>query len=365
MTNITEKYGDAVNTVTDLISSKKEFIFKQTINIVLVFVIMFVFGCFDFMHATFHWEYLADQDYWVSVTMKTIGDVCAFNIGINLLIDDAIKRNKVLARLKEIYENLNKYREKDFDGYVDNIYNKEQRIEAYKNQIDFHIRALNKVSRAKDRILYSSDDPNKQEIKKTNKYCIHRARLEELKSDEFIEKNYENLSVYYKNVDPAVFGVELDGSQKIKQNKVTGSIVKGQVKASATTILSVMTVSMFFGSIMLQPDTQELEEGVIAAMNWVLRAVADIGVILWQLFRGTFTAPKIVSSQLTVPCGERVKILKSYFAWRQENGKSVPEYYTKLIKGEVEFECDKDSTIVEITPDQLKKITENHNEQVQ
>ena len=332
MADVTEKAGEVVDTVSDLISSKKEFAVKQTINVLLIFIIMFVFGCFDFLHATFHFEYLLDPNYWVSVTTKTIGDICAFNIGINLLIDDAIKRDRVLAKAKEIYEKLNQYRDKDFDYYVDNIYNRQRKIEAYKNKINFHIRMLNKVSKNRDRALYSSDDPKKQELKKTNKYCIKRANLESVKTDEFIEKNFENLNVRYIAVDPAVFGVELDGSKRVIQNKVTGSIVEGRVKASFTTILSIVGVSMFLSSILLQPNSEEAKEQAINAINWALRAIGDIGIILWQVIRGIFRSKKIVSQQLTIPCNERVNILKGYYAWRQEQGQWVPKCYTDLLK---------------------------------
>ena len=78
--------SDAKGDVSDLISSKKEYVIKQVVNIFLLLIILVVFGCFDFLHLQFHFEYLLETNFWINVVTKAIADICAYNIGINFPI---------------------------------------------------------------------------------------------------------------------------------------------------------------------------------------------------------------------------------------------------------------------------------------
>ena len=346
-----DKYVEKYGAVADLVSSKKEFIVKQIINTTLLLVILGAFGCFDWMHLQFHFEYLSDASFWFNVVIKAIADICAYNIGINVIVDEVIKKNTTLQKLKSIYNELNNYKDEDFEEYI-NKYNRECKIEAYINEINFKIVKLNKFSRKSDKLLYSSKAEDKQELKKINRYCIKRQQLEDLKTDTYIEANIDNLEVKYKDVDAGIFDLEINGTQKIVQNKVTGSINKGRVITSATTLLGILAGTIFVNSFRLTPNTQELEDGVVAAMNYAIKMITDIGLILWQFLRGVLTTPRIVSQQLTNPLEERVKILKKYYTWRRSNGKTVPQYFLDLVKEPVKEEY------IEVTEEQLKKLTE-------
>ena len=93
-----------------------------------------------------------------------------------------------------------------------------------------------------------------------------------------------------------------------------------------------------------------VEDQVVGAMNWAIRVFGDVGIILWQMFRGVIYSKKIVSTQLTIPCSERVKILKEYYAWREEQGKDVPQCYKSLLQ---------EANIVQISRKDLDKIRQN------
>lgn len=324
------KIGDAADSVSDLVSSKKEFVIKQSINVVLLLIILLLFGCFDFLHLTFHYEYLIDGNFWISVVTKAAADVAAYNIGINVIIDDMIKRNKVLANLKTIYENLNQYKDQDFPDFIYE-YNRECKIQAYKNKITKMIYMLNKFSKKKDKLLYSSKIATEEE-KSQNKYCIRRKQLETLKTDEYIKENIDSLDINYRDVDPAVFDLEINGEQKIIENKVVGSVNRGRAVMSFTTILGVMIAPIIINSIALDPNAQELEDGVIAGLNYAIRIASDIGIIIWQFSRGILSTHKIVSREITIPLSARVSILKKYYAWRDKKGLNVPQYYRDLLE---------------------------------
>ena len=44
--------GDTISQTSGLVAEKRELIFKQAINTILLFIILLVFGCLDFMTAT-------------------------------------------------------------------------------------------------------------------------------------------------------------------------------------------------------------------------------------------------------------------------------------------------------------------------
>lgn len=340
------KIGETSENVKELVSSKKETIIKQGANLFLLLIILLVFGCFDFLHLSFHWEYLIDPNFWLSVGTKAVADICSYNIGINVIMDEIIKRNTTLCTLKTIYDNLNKYKEHDFDDFIV-MYNRECKIAQYKNDINFKIYKLNKKAKHKDKILYSSDDDVSKQAKLNNKYCIRRNELEILKTDDYITKNIDALDVNYIDVDPAVFDLEINGSQKIVQNKITGSLNKGRIIASMTTLASVIIAPIVINSFALDPNKQEFEDGVIAGVNYALKMASDIGILIWQFLRGILSTHKIVSQQLTIPLEERVKILKKYYFWRKKNNKTVPQCYEDLFK-EIKY--------VELSKEEIEKI---------
>ena len=327
----TAKASDTISRYISVISSKKELVFKQFINAVLVFIILLVFGCLDFATLKFHYEYLLRISYWTSVVTKVIAGVCALNVGINFMHDLEIKKDQVLAQNIYRYENLNNCKDNDFDFFVEQVYNKALKVKNYISQINLQIFRLNKHSKKKDRILFSSSTATPEE-KAKNKYCIKRQELETLKSDEFINANIESLNVKFESIDPAIFELEIDGTNKIEKTKVRGSMTFGRVRASATVIMGMVAISMLTSSFALEADKEVFENEMVAAAHYCLKAVSDIGVVLWQLLNGMLRTRGIVSSQLTTPFANRVKILMEYYQWREKNGKPVPQFYKDLLK---------------------------------
>ena len=216
---------------------------------------------------------------------------------------------------------------------------------AYKNYINFKIVRLNKFAKKKDKLLYSSK--LREEEKERNRYCIVRKQLEELKTDEYVDANIDSLEVKYKDIDAGIFELEINGSQKIIENKVTGSVNKGRVVMSITTLMGVIAGPIIINSISLDPNDEELVEGTVAAINYAIKMASDIAIIIWQFLRGIFSTHNIVSQQITMPLAERVKILKKYYSYRLSQGKTVPQCYKDLLE-EVEY--------VEMTKEELEKI---------
>ena len=308
-----------------------------------------VFGCLDFATLTFHWEYITTASYWGTVGTKVIAGVCSYNIGINMLWDAELKKDKVLNDLIEKYNRLIKYKQIDFEYYVNKVFNIEEKTKAYISQINRKIYWLNRFSRNKDRLLYSSDLPESQPLKQKNLYCIKRQELEDLKQPEFIKKNIDNIQVRYYEVDPAVFELEIDGSAVIRGVQTKGNANFGRIKASASMVMGMVIVSMFLTAFGLEADKQQFESQMVAFWHYCMKAIEDTAVVLWQFTRGMFQCRKIISQQITAPYSGRCFVLEHYIDWRITN--QVPN--TKVYE-----ELNKEEEVIEITEEELAKIKE-------
>ena len=351
--NAVSKANDLVSGAVGIASSKKEFIAKQSINFVLLFVVLLVFGCLDFAKLEFHLEYITTPSYWGTVTTKAVAGVCSFNIGINIIMDTEIKKNKVLQDLIAQYNELKEKKQLDFEYYVNRVFNRQEKKKAYIAHINRRIYLLNRFSRRKDRLLYSSDLPENAVRKAKNRYCRARKDLEELKSDEFIEKNLDSLYVRYYEVDPAIFELEIDGTPSIRGVKTKGSIMRGRIKASSSVVLGMVVFSMFVTAFALQADKQMFEDQMEAFWHYFLKALEDTFVVLWQFSQGMMKVRKIVSQQLTEPYAGRCAVLTAYLDWRLNEGLADTKIYQEMKKEKAE---ETEEEVIEVTQEEFEKM---------
>lgn len=366
----TEKVSEMSHAISHAISfaqSKKEFIGKQVVNGVLLFIILLVFGCLDFVNLQMHLEYLATISYWSTIFSKVVAGVCAFNIGINIMWETELKKDQILAEAILLYEKLMKYKQVDFDYFVVKIFNPKEKKTAYISQINRKIYWLNKISRAKDRLLYSSEVPDGvenydklvlelEEKKKKNKYCVRRQRLEDLKKPDFIEKNLDSLKVNYHEVDPAVFELEVDGSSKYRGLKTVGNVTTGKVRASSNVVIGMLGVSMFITALTLDINQEQFEDQMVAFFHYLLKCVEDVGIVLWQFLRGMLKTRSIISGELTQVYVGRNKVLTEYLEWRLTTKQPNSKVYEELHK-------DDDVETIEMTEEQLKQLTHQEPEE--
>lgn len=353
--NIINGISRANDTITEAISvasSKKEIIGKQVINAILLFIVLLVFGCLDFAKLTFHLDYLLQPSYWGTVFSKGIAGVCVFNIGINIIWETELKKDKILEGAIKLYNRLIKYMDDDFEYFVIHVYNPKEKIKSYISQINNKIYRLNKVSKAKDKLLYSSDLEENKELKLKNRYCIKRHELEQLKSDDFIKKNLDNLKVKYYEVDPTIFSLEIDGSPAVHGVKTKGNVNSGKIKASSNVVIGTVAFSMFLTAIGLELNQEQFTSQMVQFWHYALKCASDTGIILWQTLRGMLKARHIISAELTQPFVGRNKVLKEYYKWRLESQKITESEYRDIISINDEVE-------VEMTIDELKQLKGN------
>lgn len=340
-----DRANNLIDGALNFASSKKETIVKTAFNAALLFIILLVFGCLDFATLTFRADFLTSPSYWGTVVTKTVAGVCSFNIGINLMLDNEIRKNATLQDLIIRYNKLKEKKQLDFEYYVLKVFNMEQKKKAYIAMMNKKIYRLNRFSKRRDRLLYSSELPEHQELKRRNRYCVKRSELEALRSEEYIEKNLEILSVKYNEVDPAIFELEIDGSPSFKGVKTKGNVNVGRAKASSSVILGMIGFSMFATAFALSADQQQFKDQMEAFLHYLFKALEDMFIVIWQTTQGMLKTRKIVSQQLTEPYAGRVLVLTKYLEWRLNN--KIPD--TKVYEEMKE-------KIIEVTEEEYEKM---------
>lgn len=361
MTDGVHQMSTAISHAISFAQTKREFIGKQVVNGFLLFIILLVFGCLDFVNLSVHLEYLATLSYWSTIFSKVVAGVCAFNIGINIMWETELKKDAILADAIVMYEKLMSYKQVDFEYYVMQIFNPKEKTKAYISQINRKIYFLNKISKASSRLLFSTEIPQNaenyeklvkelEEKKAKDRYCRKRQELENLKNPEFIKKNLDGLKVKYHEVDPSVFELEVDGSSKYHGLKTVGNVNSGKIKASSNVVLGMLGISMFITALSLDINQQQFEEQMVAFFHYLLKCLEDVGIVLWQFLRGMLKTRSIISGELTQVYVGRNKVLTDYLEWRLATSQPDSNVYKELHK-------DDDVETIELTEEQLTQIT--------
>lgn len=330
--NIGTTYNNTLNEATgrfeSLFSANKEKLFRTVTNVILTIVVLAVFGCFDFVKMEWAWEKVLTYAYWTKVTSKTIAAICCFNIGINFNWEPALSVFYELKESIKTYESLIKDKDDEhFEYYVNQVYNMESKKKAWINKINRQIYRLDRWSKNADKLLYTSKIPlgvenydakcEELEAKKANnKYCIKRKELETLKSEAYINENINSITVKYSRVNPAAFEMGIDGKVVDEDNKVTGNVNLGRTKATANVIWGVVLVTCVTTAIAVSYDQEEFVNNMRAFWYYLLTTMVDIGIVAWNLFRGTMACKSIIEEQIHRPYVNRNKVLKGFIAWK-------------------------------------------------
>lgn len=365
-----EKYNESLDRTSSrfesLLSTHTEKIKRAITNVILTIVILLVFGCLDFVNWTFDFGKIITGEYWARVISKIIAAICAFNIGINFNWDTVMERAIDLKENIKLYEVLLKQKDDEhFDYYVNHIFNKRIKRRAYINQINKKIYKLNKFSKDSDKALYSQKIPENaenyeqlckelEEKKATNKYCVRRAELEYLKSDEYIKDNIDSLAVKYSRVDPSVFNLEIDAKVRNEQIKVKGNIGLRKAKASSSIIMSMVAISMFTTSLVISLNQEQFVDQMTAFWYYLCTCLTDAAIIAWNVFRGTASVKGIISDELTQPYANRNRVLKGFIEYVETNNLQPSKSHLKIQKL-----IDENEGIVEMSKEEYEKTLLN------
>lgn len=301
-------------------------ILKNVFSILLLLLILIVEGCFNFITFEFNVEKLANLGFWTNVAFKVVLLVLVKMWVMSIFMDVARNKNKDLDFNKKLNEKLMQTKDDKFPKWVENVENKEIKIEFYKKKINKMIAKLEHEATPQDRMLYFNDD---EELKLHSEYCVERAELEYLLTDEYIEKNYHWLDIKkYPQIDSAVFDCPI-GNDNISK--------KYQLSAKTKTAIFTSLLSASIITIILQTvwNSIEMFKNDLDLLIIFSGLLMDFIFIVWQGLTGISSAFTIVEQQEVLPYVNRNRILEKYLYYKNPNDEKTVRDCINAMKDEI------------------------------
>lgn len=294
---------------------------KDLFSYLLLFTILFVEGCFNFLTFKFELGKVLTSSFWVDIFMRILLLVLIRSIALLIFTDkarenntdlfDAIKKNKQLIGLKDI----------DFPYWCENVKNRELIIANWKFKINKKIARLERRTSFKTRSVYYS---NNEIEKSVNKYCVQRKKLEFYLTDEYIEKNFDLIkSLKCKKVDPAVFDLPVNFKSTNKDYQF--------VAKNKTAILSILGGSAF-GLTIITIIRQALEFNYDKSqlLPILVGLCLDLIFMGYQFVMGMMDSYSIVNEQEVLPYTNRNRILTEYLKSKNQYKDKIEIIFEKL-----------------------------------
>lgn len=282
-------------------------ILKNTFSILLLTLILVVEGCFNFLTFEFKVERLLSLGFWTTVATKVVLLVLVRVWVMSMFMDVARKKNVDLGFQKKVNERLLETKDDKFPKWVENVENRDIKIEFYKRKISKKLAKLEHRASSHDRALYFNDN---EDAKKNNKYCKKRKELEYLSSDEYIEKNYSWLDIkVYPQIDSAIFDCPVTNTNIAQKYQLTAK-TKNAIFA---TLLSACLITLVTQTIW---NSIELNGNKADALIIITSLIMDFIFIGWQGLTGIGNAFTIVEQQEILPYVNRNRILEKYMYYK-------------------------------------------------
>lgn len=301
-------------------------ILKNVFSILLLILILIVEGCFNFITFEFNISKLSNLGFWTNVAFKVVLLVLVKMWVMSIFMDVARNKNKDLDFNKKLNEKLMQTKDDKFPKWVENVENKEIKIEFYKKKINKMIAKLEHEATPQDRMLYFNDD---EELKLHSEYCVERAELEYLLTDEYIEKNYHWLDINkYPQIDSAVFDCPI-GNDNISK--------KYQLSAKTKTAIFTSLLSASIITIILQTvwNSIEMFKNDLDLLIIFSGLLMDFIFIVWQGLTGISSAFTIVEQQEVLPYVNRNRILEKYLYYKNPNEEKTVRDCINAMKDEI------------------------------
>lgn len=307
------------------IAYNKTTILKNTFSILLLILILVVEGCFNFLTFEFKIERLLSLGFWTNVATKVVLLVLVRMWVMSIFIDVARNKNLDLKFQRNVNERLLETKDDKFPKWVENVENRDIKIEFYKRKISKQLARLEHHASSKDRMLYFSEN---DEVKKTNKYCQKRKELEYILTDEYIEKNFEWLDIkIYPQIDSAIFDCPVTNNNIAKKYQLSSKTKNAILGTLLSACFLTLVTQTIWNSIELNGNKADLLV-IMASL------IMDFIFIGWQGLTGIGNAFSIVEQQEILPYVNRNRILEKYMYYKNPDKLKETREWINQVKRE-------------------------------
>ena len=282
---------------------------KNIITTFLLLLILIIEGCFNFITLEFNFYTLCQIQFWVKIAFKIFMLLLVRMLALNIFLVKARDSNKELQVEKSKNEKLVKLKDADFPYWIENVKNKEIKIEAWKEKINKKLARLEKKAKEEDIQLFYNNSISEEE-KLKNKYYSRKMHFLTLLTNDFIEGNINTLQVKFQRLNSAVFDLPVNLETDNKKYQITSKTKNATILSLAFASVGLLTFNVVFNGM----DFSKNNAVLIAT---ILSLAVDMVFLLYQFFMGILDSYRIINSNELLPYINRNRILKEYFYYKK------------------------------------------------
>ncbi len=313
----------------------KSLVYLKThwVDYLIMFFVCLLLGAFD-IFVLKKSDNLGDLNYWLHAGARLLAYVLSAILGIR------IGYPKAKAICVELFEKIEenskmiKLVKSNFGEFINSI-NLESKQNAWKAKINKKLAKLDKRSPDFFPLFYANfnnaettiqDDCLKRyhSVKKREKmkrkaeeYCVKRATLEKLLTDEFISKNLNSISVNYNVIYKQDFYDVESGNDAFNVYKTRTEVEKSSSRIVVNSLLFSVIMVLLVGSLKLDFDKALFKQRALMIINAVISGIIDICFALGKFVNGFKSCETLVKQEDLRVAVDKNELLVRYL---EQNG---------------------------------------------
>lgn len=306
---------------------KRKVILYSFLEVVATFILTMVGCMWDWVNMEFTLSRIATQAYWDNVFIQTIMYTCALVLGTLMTLEKMELKNSEYMDLYSYYQNtMYPKKDKGFEPYVNDVLNPKIKKEFLHKKYEKKLYKLDRIAKDRWKIDFREaskmDEPLKYNFcsKWSKKYFIRRCELELINSDEYIDENYEILSVRYPRVNAHAFTKYLDIKlSDTSKYKVENKVAKGLAGKIANKLLYSVLGATIIGLLIINPDSNQLLEQANGWVAVMIQYIIRVAMIFINLAMGIYSGRSLFIDNFILPINNRNRILEEYDIYKKDH----------------------------------------------
>ena len=330
---------------------RKKIVLYTILEVVAAFTLSMVASMWDWVNMNFTLSKIGTSAYWDNVLLQTIMYSCALLLGTLPTLEKMELKSQEYNDLYKYYqETMYPKKDKGFDPYVENVLNPQIKKEFLHKKYEKKLYRLDKFCKDKWKIDFANasklEDPLTYNFssKWSKKYFTRRCELEEINSDDYINENYEVLSVRYPKVNAYAFTeyLNIKMSDKTKY-KIKNEIARGLIAKISNKILYALLGAAIIGMLIVSPDTNQFLEQANGWIAIMIQYIIRVGMIAANLIMGIYSGRSLFIDNFILPINNRNRILEEYEIYKKDHPALTEiEKEHQKAKEEAKLEFDKE-----------------------
>lgn len=343
------------------------------LEIVAVFIMCLVGGCFDWVHLKFTFDKFGTWGFYETVLQKWVLYSGALVVGTLFKLEKEELNNRDYFFTLGLYRAYLHYKLESFASFIERIFNPKTKKLYMKQNIENKLISLDRFAKDDWRIEFNDAVDSKDiehwnwKNKHSKKYGLRRIQLQRMLTKEYIEDNWKDTHIKYPAVSPRVFTFYLRKNISPDQDyQVTNETAKHLGKAIGRKLLRIFLLSVVLAMFVMQPQANELLEQAYGWIVMIIEYIIRVVVITFTFLVGLYTGKTVFYDNYVLPIENRIRILIEYFSWEEKINIDVQkiklDYKVQFEKEEEEREQKEQlkKQKVKQTPTKNENKKENH-----